>query len=40
MKTVELPGMGHGFGLKGDWLGQFDSWLSRIYIRNALIGDR
>lgn len=40
VKTVELPGMGHGFGLKGDWLGQFDSWLSRIYIRNALIGDR
>ena len=40
VKTVELSGMGHGFGLKGDWLGQFDSWLSRIYIRNALVGDR
>lgn len=38
VKSLKLPNLGHGFGLKGDWLNQFDSWLSRIYIRNALTG--
>jgi len=31
VQTLELTGYGHGYGLDGDWLSSYDSWLSGIY---------
>ena len=39
VKILELKGMGHGFGLDGDWLDSFESWLDKQFDSGKLVTD-
>lgn len=39
VKILELKGMGHGFGLDGDWLDSFENWLDKQFSTGKLVTD-
>ena len=39
VKILELKGMGHGFGLDGDWLDSFERWLDKQFDIGELVTD-